>query len=391
MMAMFKIECKKEFQMPLKVQSFQERYQKLLNKNKKKKIVYIKNEFDNSTFRYRCYNFIESLYKNEKYDITYFLCEEIPSILKYLNKMSMIVFQRTSWTNEVENIIYMAKLCNIKLVYDMDDLLYKIDYVPSFINHICRNYSSENISLYLSIASAYELVAKKCDYFITTTPFLQKQLIKDFNKPTYIIPNFLNNEQLEETNFILKKRVYNNSKFIIGYFSGSPSHKADFHIVENDIIKLLEKYPNIYLKIVGFMELEGKLKDYFNKGRVIIKDLVPYQKLQYEIGSVDVNIIPLVQNDFNQGKSELKFFESGILKIPSCISKTNVYEKFVQNGVNGLFCNQGQWFEKLELLYLNPSLRTTIGNNAYETVKNIYLPQEMTKTIENVYNSICTK
>lgn len=388
MIKMYKIECKKEFQIPLQVLSYTKRYQILLNNNKKKKVVYIKNEFDNSTFRYRCYNFKETLINSKQFDITYFLCSEIPNIIKFIKKIDLIVFQRTSWTVEVENLIYLAKLNHIPLVYDMDDLLYKIDYVPSFINHVGVDYTTENISLYLSIAAAYEMVAKRCDAYITTTEFLKRKLEEDFHKPTYIIPNFLNNEQLEESATVVNRRKYDKSKFVIGYFSGSPSHKSDFHIVENDLVKLLDTYDDIFVKIVGFMELKDKLLDYFNKGRIILKKLVPYPELQYEIGSVDVNIIPLVNNPFNQAKSELKYFEAGILKTPSCITKTNLYYSFVKDGENGLFCKPGEWFTNIERLYLDEKLRKKIGETAYETTKKLYLPEKQEELIQNVYQNI---
>lgn len=385
---MYKIECKKEFQMPLQVLSYAERYNCLTKKNKKKKVIYIKNEFDNSTFRYRCYNFKEALINSKEFDISYFMCSETPKIIEYVDKMDIIIFQRTSWTIEVENLIYMAKLKKKPLVYDMDDLLYKIDYVPSFINHIGVGFTKETIPLYFSIASQYELVAKKCNYYITTTDFLKQKIENDFHKPTYVIPNFLNNEQIVESKEIMKKRKEDKTKFTIGYFSGSPSHKHDFHIVENDLILLLDKYENIYLKIVGFMPLEGKLKDYLNQGRVIFKELVPYPELQYEIGRVDVNIIPLVKNSFNQAKSELKYFEAGILKVPSCITKTDLYTSFVKDNKNGIFCEEGQWFNALEKLYLNPNLKEEIGESAYETTVKLYLPEVQKERIEKTYQDI---
>ncbi len=385
---MYKIECKKEFQMPLQVLSYAERFKILVEKNKKKKIIYIKNEFDNSTFRYRCYNFKEALETSKDFEISYFLCSEIPKIIQHIDKINIIVFQRTNWTIEVENLIYIAKIKNKPIVYDMDDLLYKIDHVPYYINHIGVGFTKETIPLYLSIASQYELVAKKCDFYITTTEFLKNNLTNDFHKPTFVIPNFLNNEQITESKEILKKRTLDKSKFIIGYFSGSYSHKHDFHTVENELIQLLDKYENIYLKIVGFMPLEGKLNDYLKQGRVIFKELVPYPQLQYEIGSVDVNIIPLVNNSFNQAKSELKFFEAGIVKVPSCITKTDLYTSFIEDNKNGIFCEEGQWFNAIEKLYFDETLRKNIGNAAFETTNKLYLPLKQKDIIENTFTKI---
>lgn len=385
---MYLIDLKKDFDMALKTFSYAKRYSSLINYNKKKKIVYIKNQFDNSTFRYRCHNFIQALDNTNNYEIIYFSTSEIPSILEYLDAITMIVFQRTTWTIEVENLIYLAKNKNIITVYDMDDLLFQLDHVPNYINHIGFEFSELNLDMFFATAAGYDMVAKKCDAYLTTTEHLKIQLEKTYNKPAFVIPNFLNFEQIKESKNAIKIRKYNKDKFLIGYFSGSDSHRNDLRVAENDLIRLLDKYDDIYIYIVGFMNFTGKLKEYQNIGRIIFKELVSYEQLQYEIAQVDLNIIPLVDNDFNQSKSELKFFEAGILKVPSCITPTSLYKKIIVENKNGVLCTQGNWFENIEKLYLNKSLLKKIGEEAYKTTCEIYFPKNQTKNIEKVYDSI---
>ena len=385
---MYKIINEKEFPMELNTLSFAERYHILKTNSTKQKVVYIKDQFDNSTFRYRCYNFRQALKSSEKFEITYFLTSEIPEVLKNIDQVTILVLQRTNWDLNVEKLIHIAKFKNIPLVFDMDDLLYKIEQVPFYMNHIGVEFTKKNIGIYLNIAAFYEMVTMKCDFFIATTSFLKKQLETDFHKPTFVIPNFLNEEQIEESKKIVAKRKKDNKKFVIGYFSGSASHQNDFKIIENDLVLLLDKYENIDIKIVGFMELNDTLKKYLESGRITFQPLVPYQALQYEIGSVDVNVIPLVPNDFNEAKSELKYFEAGILKIPSCLTKTKVYESFLEDGKNGFYCQTGEWFLKIEQLYLDEELRENMGNEAFKTTISYYLPEKQTTLIENVYQEI---
>ena len=140
--------------------------------------------------------------------------------------------------------------------------------------------------------------------------------------------------------------------------------------------------------IVGFFELEGDLKVLQNMGRVIFRKFVPYQELQYEIGMVDVNVVPLTIDTFNEAKSELKFFEAGIVKVPSCVAPTKLYKQIVKDGVNGFVCEDGEWFEKIEKLYLDKQLRKDIAEAAYKTACDIYLPERQTQAITDTYNSI---
>ena len=52
---MYNLKCKKEFDMQLNIPNFSKRYLDLFN-SEKKNVIYIKDVFDNSTFRYRTYN-----------------------------------------------------------------------------------------------------------------------------------------------------------------------------------------------------------------------------------------------------------------------------------------------------------------------------------------------
>ena len=54
-------------------------------------------------------------------------------------------------------------------------------------------------------------------------------------------------EKVSEKIIELKKGSYSNEKFLIGYFSGSPSHKRDLEIAESALLKLMNKYDDIYV------------------------------------------------------------------------------------------------------------------------------------------------
>lgn len=385
---MYKINCTKQFDMQLDIPEFSVRYQSIL-KSKKRNVIYIKDVFDNSTFRYRTYNVIESMAKNSKYHITCFLVKELYSIYNILEKIDLIILQRAKWSFELESFIQVIKYNNKKIIYDMDDLIYHTKYVPKYLNSI-GDYREFSIDSFFALAKRYELIANKCDGFIVTTKALSKHIEKDLKKPVWILSNFLNKEQENESKEIikLKEEHYNSNKFIIGYFSGSNSHQRDLEIVESAIIKLINKYDNIYLKIVGFMNLSDSLEQLKRKGRIIIDKFVPYQELQYKIGSVDINIIPLQKHEFNECKSELKYFEASIVETISIATNNEVYTNIIEDGIDGYLCSEMEWFEKLEYVYLNynklNSLKLAAKNKCYKKYGN----KNMEEKIELLYDKI---
>ena len=260
---MYKYKCNKEYEMNLNLPDFSQRYSELLNSNKKN-VIYIKDVFDNSTFRYRTYNVLETMSISDNYLVETFLVDEIKYLYNILDEINLIILQRAKWSFELDNFINILKRNNKIVIYDMDDMIYDTKYVPEYLNSI-GDYRDSTIDAFLSLAKRYEIIIKKCDGVIVTTDNLQKNVASDLNKPTWILNNYLNKEQIEVSNEVikLKENSYDDSKFVIGYFSGSNSHLRDLEVAESGIIKLMKKYENVYLNIVGYMDLSDEFKKLF--------------------------------------------------------------------------------------------------------------------------------
>lgn len=389
---MYNLKCKKEFDMQLNIPNFSKRYLDLFN-SEKKNVIYIKDVFDNSTFRYRTYNVMESMKNNKKYHVTCFLVTELYSIYNLIEKLDLVILQRAKWSFELESFIRVLKQNNKKIIYDMDDLIYHTKYVPKYLNSI-GDYREFSIDAFFALAKRYELVASISDGFIVTTNALYKNIKKDFGKPTWILPNFLNQEQEDESERIvgLKKNNYLDDKFIIGYFSGSNSHQRDLEIIESAIVRLIEKYDNIYLKIVGFMNLSENFKKLKEDRKLIFDKFVPYQELQYKIGSVDLNVIPLQKHEFNNCKSELKYFEASIVDTISCATDNEVYRDIIIDGEDGFLCNEMDWYEKIEYIYLNRDklnkMKQKAKKKCYEVYGNKNQEEKITKMYDEIIESI---
>lgn len=384
---MYKIECQKDFYKQLEVPIFSERYEKLFG-SRKKRVAYFKNEFDNSTFRYRCINVVQSTDRGDDYTVSYFLCSEIPRILPVIDQLDIIVLQRTFWTPDVENLAKVAHRLSIPVAYDMDDLFFTIEHAVEYINHIGQEYAEKMLQSLFGAAVGYRKAAECCDAFIATVPMLARELERYFGKPAFVLHNFLNDEQIEESEYVIKNREECDNRFHLGYFSGSPTHLIDLRMIEKELIALMEKYDDIDLVIVGMMDLPEKLAEFKRAGRVIFREFVPFQELQYEIGRVDVNIAPLLDDDFNEAKSELKFFEAGMVKVPSCVADTEIYRTVVKDGENGFLCGFGEWFSKLERLYLDRELRRNMAEKAYRTAIDSYAPENQLRLIGETYDRL---
>ena len=152
-----------------------------------------------------------------------------------------------------------------------------------------------------------------CDSYITSTEALKAAISTS--------PLFLEKQVIVKRNmasvemFLLSNHAYrnkmlsndNSSQIWLGYFSGSKTHDADFSVIADVVLQLMEKYSNLYLKIGGCLELPSTFDKY--RDRVSSFPFKDWKELPEEIASVDINLMPLEATFFNQCKSENKWME----------------------------------------------------------------------------------
>jgi glycosyltransferase involved in cell wall biosynthesis len=363
-------------------------------KNKQLKVaLYLYEAPDTSTFRYRVYNVCQSLELSFYWRGVYFYQDELKSIYKYLDKVDLLVVVRFRWTFELDMIINLAKEKGIKVVFDIDDMVYNLEYLPIIVNTLSVNMESHaDYDWWFAYISRINKTAMMCDAVITTNAFLAQKMEKDLHVKGYIIQNFINRfqEEISDNYFAQKAGMYSCEKFVIGYFSGTPSHINDFLAVAPELKALLEAYGDITLKLVGFMELPNYMLPLEDMGSIERVPLVNFLDLQKEIAGADVNIVPLVNNEFSNCKSELKFFEASMVGTVTCATPSYIFRETIKHGENGYLCERGKWFNALENLYFmwKKNYNTEVVKKARAYCKEHYVYNNQTTNIENVFNNI---
>lgn len=273
---------------------------------------------------------------------------------------------------------------------DLDDLVCDIKQIPLITNTLNVNLENEgDFAYWFSYIGSLEFMANYADGFITTNDYLGGLLEKKFHKPYYVIKNSLNDEQINMSVHCLDHKYHNNEKFMLGYFSGSPSHINDFKIIESEIIQLLNEYPEITLKVVGYMEFSTGMQELIRKKRVIFSPFVSFIELQRLIAEVNVNLVPLVQNTFTNCKSELKYFEASVVKTITVATPTYTYQHAIRDGETGFLANPGQWYEIISDIYNKKIDAEVIVDRACEECMNTYFGKSFLEEIEGVYNKMC--
>ena len=289
-----------------------------------------------------------------------------PEIVKYYR--AIIVF-RCPITPEVEDIIKRAHHYNKKVFFDVDDLVIDKKYTDT-IPYVQKMSDSERQEYDDGVNRMGETM-KLCDYCITTTPALRREL-KKYNKEVFVNPNVAS-EEMVKLSLNAAKRVENHpDEIILGYLSGSITHNPDFELIKPAIIRILNEFSNVKLCVVGLLDIPEDLKPF--EDRVITKPFIDWRDLPEIIASLDINLAPIEESVFNEAKSENKWTEAALCKVVTAASNFGAFKNAIKDGKTGMLCNNSQeWYRKLKQLIEDPDLRQAIAENAHQQVLKQYI------------------
>lgn len=343
-----------------------------------KSIGYIVENEESAQIRYRVENVAEALKKSDNWQFSFWQKND-EDLGHKIEKIDLLVIERqTAKDGRILKLISMAHSYGKKVVFDIDDLVF--DYRD--LKLVANTVGEKNLFYWAGYFWGIRRIAKRVDGFITTNDFLGKKLQRTFRKPYKVIFNSLNQKQIEESKKYLKKEQHD---FRIGYFSGSPTHAKDFAMVEPELLKFLDEHEEAKLEVVGYMEFSDKAKKYKEMGRIKTHAPVSYLEMLKMMAGVDVNIAPLIINDFTNCKSELKFFEAAVVETTTIASPTYAFENAIKDGENGFLANPGEWYNKLEHLYKNPVENRKIAKSARKYAIENYAGEKFLNQIEEAY------
>jgi glycosyltransferase involved in cell wall biosynthesis len=312
--------------------------------------------------RYRIYNIAEGL-AAIGYSVLTMPYSEVAKIVQHELRASALVLFRAPYEPIVgiDEVLSYAKVQGIKVIFDVDDLVFKPDIVDQVDGF--RLLNNDQKTQYLDDVQKYRQLLLKADLVTVPTEYLRRQ-VATLGKPCAVIPNSINYTQLSIAKDLAQKSREEQPFIRIGYFSGSHTHNKDFQQCEQALLDIMTAYPNTVLRIVGYLDLNP----YWDQFRDRIERIAfqPYPVMMHLLGEIDINIAPLeIDNPFCQSKSELKFFEAALLGIPTIASATDAYIAAIEQGVNGFYArNRDDWFSALEKLMNSAALRREMGTRA---------------------------
>jgi glycosyltransferase involved in cell wall biosynthesis len=284
---------------------------------------------------------------------------------------------------------------------------------------------------------------RSSEYVMTTTPVFATEILK-LNKNVVIFPNAINAKEPQ-----FNEPTLPSDKLRFGWLGGS-SHLHDLTLLESIFSKIHQHRNDAQFYVCGF-DIRGTVTEinkqtgeqkqrpikpeetvwkkyeeiFTNKYKLISPEYInfldrfteeddskfsnefyrrvwtrPVQSYAKNYSKFDVSLAPIKNHIFNRVKSQLKVIEAGFYKKAIIASNIGPYTIDLKHSLNqGEFVdgnallvdegrNNGDWYKYVKKLINNPTWAEDLGERLYETVKDKYDLNVVTKNRAEFYKSI---
>ena len=374
---------------------------------------------------------LQNLYPNDFHvDIDY---QPRLNDLNYWKKYQIVHFHRS--VGPIENcpsLVRSLQSLGIIVIADIDDY-----WLPTK-EHPIHQLIVEN-KIHTKIVENL----KVADYVTTTTELFANE-IRKFNKNVLVLPNAIDPKEPQ-----FNEPTLDSEKIRVGWLGGS-SHLHDLKLLDGMVSKLSPIQDKLQYYVCGF-DIRGTVTEinketgeqtqrpikpqetvwvryeeiFTNNYKIISPEYKTYldkfedgdypaiQKENYvrvwtrpvdsyarNYAKFDISLAPIKNHMFNRMKSQLKVIEAGFYKKALIASNVGPYTIDLKHALhqgkftdgNALLVNESNnhsdWAKHVKKLVDNPNLITDLGERLYETVKERYDLNLVTKTRADFYKSL---
>ncbi len=289
-----------------------------------------------------------------------------------IKRADAVVFHRPS-TNWHHRVGIIAKQMGKKIIFDNDDTM-KLDNFHPFWNLDEKGFK-ENKEKVNNVLNNFII---NSDLVSCSTEFLAEEYRK-IHKNVVVLPNCV-----DPNDWNAPKRN-SGGKVRIGLV-GSVAYHHDFERVQ-DVLRKLDEDPKIQLVVLGLVKKTSdnpKIAKIYKKEFAFWEtlknlewtpwvDTVDYFDALNDL-ELDIMLIPRRENYFNKAKSNIKFLEAAMVKVPVIAQsfKNAPYESDI-DGTNGILVKDDcKWLEAVYELVSDKERRLEMGKNAHQYALNNY-------------------
>ena len=240
-----------------------------------------------------------------------------------------------------------------KIIYEIDD--YLLDIPKSNSNHIISKELKDKIID----------TVKESDAVIVSTGALKERL-RAYNDNVYVLPNYIDLDIWGGGGAI---PAVNGKRLVIGWI-GTPTHRDDIDQLAPAIARVVKRYgKHVVFRFWGCMTDRLSRIPQVETMRGLIPNYKDYANYMKTI-DIDIALAPLQRNPFNECKSNIKFLEYSVCKVPGIYSRIAPYAESIVDGKTGILCDEDpdSWYGAMVRLIEDGDLRRNVAENAHREI-----------------------
>lgn len=265
-----------------------------------------------------------------------------------------------------------------KIVLDLDDDLHRSPaYNPAILDPDRSPHNNRrNTIRLLEMADAATFATASLERFY-----------QRWCQDTTVLPNRLHWPMWEPVDPVYERRDWRRVR--VGYMGNADYHRADLETIAAPLRKWLARNRDVEFVAAGDPRIHDIVgtpeRQRVTTAKVWFRNL----DLPYITSTFDIGLVPLVRNDFNEGKSYLKGLEYSACGIVPVATPTGPYRELVTDGETGFLARHPRDFTvALDNLVGDADLRERMGRAARHRARQLSLDQTIGDW-ETVYERVC--
>ena len=238
---------------------------------------------------------------------------------KELAQAHFVVLWRAAWSPDIQSIIAAVRSGNAKLIFDIDDLMFKPELAaPEVIDGIrSQHLPREDVVDHYKRVRQVMAHANACT--ASTEPLARHA--RELQKTTYVLPNGFDRKTLTASRRAVRERHARPETGLvrIGYAAGTLTHQRDFLVASEAVARILRERPECRLVLFRDRSRAKPMLDVLEfpslvaqADRIEWRDVVPIADLPGELARFDINLAPLeVGNPYCEGQERAEVLRGG--------------------------------------------------------------------------------
>lgn len=333
---------------------------------------------DGAPLRYRCYLPAEALgLHGHQVTVRHY---SDPRLSQDVYETDAVVVYRVPATDRVLQLIAEVKARPepVPVLFDVDDLIFDSTLRGQLDG--LKDLSPAEEDLWWHGVDRYRTTMEACDGFVGSTQTLCQEATRLTGMPAYRFSNGVGTLLAKASDTAVRTSGTDPSPasrraqapgdgstggdgqpVVIGYFSGTTTHDADWAAVEPAVIAVMRRHPQVRLALGGHLRPTKALAEFGS--RVSRTPFTSWLKLPEILRRTDICLAPLTGDSvFNEAKSAIKWLEAALVSRPTIASPTQPFREVIEPGSTGMLATTtAEWEEALETLVSSVTLRTRMG------------------------------